>query len=76
MCTLEYDDDLKILSMIVETNFAPGTCVMRAVDEHPLDSAEQRMARKSYLGRLLLLPISISFSEKLFEGLGLYYSTQ
>ncbi|KAJ7364904.1 hypothetical protein DFH08DRAFT_840271, partial [Mycena albidolilacea] len=44
LCTLEYDDSLKVVGMIVETNSAPGTCIMRAVDEDPLDSSERRMA--------------------------------
>ncbi|KAJ7133533.1 hypothetical protein C8R44DRAFT_664096 [Mycena epipterygia] len=44
VCTLEYDDHLKIVAMIVETNSAPGTCVMRAVDADPLESGELPMA--------------------------------
>ncbi|KAJ7845426.1 hypothetical protein B0H14DRAFT_3455057 [Mycena olivaceomarginata] len=44
LCTLEYDDSLKVVGMIVETNSAPGTCIMRAVDEDPLESGERRMA--------------------------------
>jgi hypothetical protein len=44
LCTLDYDDQLKIIGMIVQTNSAPGTCVMRAVDEDPQDTGELRMA--------------------------------
>ncbi|KAF7364788.1 hypothetical protein MVEN_00348800 [Mycena venus] len=44
LCTLDYDDNLKIVGMIVETNSAPGTCIMRAIDEDPLESGERRMA--------------------------------
>ncbi|KAF8654681.1 hypothetical protein AX16_003471 [Volvariella volvacea WC 439] len=31
-CTLEYDENYKIVSFLVCTNSGPGTCVMRAVD--------------------------------------------
>lgn len=44
LCTLDYDDNLKVVGMVVETHSAPGTCVMRAVDEDPLESGERRMA--------------------------------
>ncbi|KAJ7606573.1 hypothetical protein DFH06DRAFT_240254 [Mycena polygramma] len=44
LCTLEYDDNLKIVSMIIATNSPPGTCVMRAVDAEPLDSGELQSA--------------------------------
>ncbi|KAJ7490556.1 hypothetical protein FB451DRAFT_621919 [Mycena latifolia] len=44
LCTLEYDDHLKIVAMIVETNSPPGTCVMRAVDADPLKSGDLPMA--------------------------------
>ncbi|KAJ7696690.1 hypothetical protein B0H17DRAFT_390030 [Mycena rosella] len=40
LCTLEYDDHLKIVGMIVETRSAQGTCVMRAVDADRLESGE------------------------------------
>ncbi|KAJ7069322.1 hypothetical protein C8F01DRAFT_1015128 [Mycena amicta] len=32
VCLLEYDDNLKVAGMMVQTTSAPGTCVMRAVD--------------------------------------------
>ncbi|KAF8215053.1 hypothetical protein K438DRAFT_1705525 [Mycena galopus ATCC 62051] len=44
LCTLDYDDQLKVVGMIIETNSGPGTCIMRAVDEDPLDTGELRMA--------------------------------
>ncbi|KAJ6585471.1 hypothetical protein B0H19DRAFT_981654 [Mycena capillaripes] len=44
LCTLDYDDNLKIVGMIVATESAPGTCVMRAVDADPSESGELRMA--------------------------------
>ncbi|KAJ6583906.1 hypothetical protein DFH09DRAFT_263422 [Mycena vulgaris] len=44
LCTLDYDDHLKIIGMIVETNSPPGTCIMRAVDADPLESGELPMA--------------------------------
>ncbi|KAJ7160185.1 hypothetical protein C8R46DRAFT_956385 [Mycena filopes] len=43
-CTLEYDDSLKVVEMIVETNSPQGTCVMRAVDADPLESGELPVA--------------------------------
>ncbi|KAJ7019425.1 hypothetical protein C8F04DRAFT_334476 [Mycena alexandri] len=39
-CTLEYDDHLKVVQMIIETNSPQGTCVMRAIDADPLTSGE------------------------------------
>ncbi|KAJ7250040.1 hypothetical protein B0H12DRAFT_1052525 [Mycena haematopus] len=44
LCTLDYDDNLKVIGMIVETTSPSGTCIMRAIDEDPLDSGERRMA--------------------------------
>ncbi|KAJ7858161.1 hypothetical protein B0H13DRAFT_1475108, partial [Mycena leptocephala] len=32
LCTMDYDDHLKVVSIVVETTSAPGTCVMRAID--------------------------------------------
>ncbi|KAK7022163.1 hypothetical protein R3P38DRAFT_3195550 [Favolaschia claudopus] len=44
LCTLEYDDNLKVTSMIMETTSESGTCVMRAIDEDPLEGGERREA--------------------------------
>ncbi|KAJ7429080.1 hypothetical protein B0H11DRAFT_2167710 [Mycena galericulata] len=37
VCTLEYDEHLKIIGMVIETKSASGTCVMRALDADPLE---------------------------------------
>ncbi|KAF7299835.1 hypothetical protein HMN09_00990400 [Mycena chlorophos] len=34
-CVLEYDENFKVVGMVVETTSSPGTCVMRAVDSGP-----------------------------------------
>ncbi|TFK71272.1 hypothetical protein BDN72DRAFT_469281 [Pluteus cervinus] len=37
-CTLQFDDNQKIVDFLVCTNSGPGTCVMRAVDAEPQTS--------------------------------------
>ncbi|KAJ6622625.1 hypothetical protein B0H10DRAFT_892974 [Mycena sp. CBHHK59/15] len=44
LCILDYDDNLKIMSMIIQTESEPGTCVMRAIDADALESGELPMA--------------------------------
>ncbi|TFK34750.1 hypothetical protein BDQ12DRAFT_337022 [Crucibulum laeve] len=34
-CTLEFDESLKIVNLVIKTEGAPSTCVMRAVDVDP-----------------------------------------
>ncbi|KAJ7679925.1 hypothetical protein B0H14DRAFT_2422985 [Mycena olivaceomarginata] len=38
LCMLDYDDNLKIIGMIVETTSAPWTCVARAIESGSSDS--------------------------------------
>ncbi|KAJ7740222.1 hypothetical protein DFH07DRAFT_778450 [Mycena maculata] len=40
VCTLDYDEHLKVVRMIIETKSGPGTCVMRAVDSDRLESGD------------------------------------
>lgn len=39
-CTLDYDEKLKIVNMVVKTESGPGTCLMLAVDADLLKSGE------------------------------------
>ncbi|KAF7298660.1 hypothetical protein MIND_00813200 [Mycena indigotica] len=59
-CTLEYDDNLKVVGMVVETTSPPATCVMRAVDmdsKAPLAPLRARLPLDMFSS-----PVSVSVS--------------
>lgn len=45
--TLDYDEGLKIVSLVVRTISGPGTCVMRAVDANPATTYENSAVHAS-----------------------------
>lgn len=75
VCTLDYDEHLKIVGMVVETQSAPGTCIMRAVDADPTESGDLPTAPGVRpLNSIFLVDIQlISFPSETLIGICNYY---